>query len=184
MQVRERTLEEIESKLKEMRTDLNKITYLESALRQSFTYDIKRKIEEFLVKLYEDRKMFDKAAKAISAKAAIDITFREKIESYLRAGELYAKAGRLDDSEQMFVSALRNANSEQQAKIKLTMKNIFFVMAQELERQGKRATALQFYEKLIRIPLADFEKKLVKDKLIDKYKQLGKFKEAKLLEGM
>ena len=42
MQVRESTIEEIESKLGEMATPLNKIAYLESALHESgFSFEIK-----------------------------------------------------------------------------------------------------------------------------------------------
>ena len=43
IQIRESTIEEIEEKLKEMSTPLNKLAYLESALRESgFSFEIKR----------------------------------------------------------------------------------------------------------------------------------------------
>ncbi len=43
VQVREKTIEEIEEKLTEMSTALNKISYLESALKAvDFSFEIKR----------------------------------------------------------------------------------------------------------------------------------------------
>lgn len=183
--VREKTIDEIEARLIGMTTDLNKIAYLESALRESgFTFEIKRFVWGVLSDLYEDRKMFDKAAKVMSNKAGSEISFREKIDSYLRAAELYAKAGKVEDTDDMFVRALRNASDEQKAQIKLARKNILIVNAQVLEKKGKRASAAKFYERLIKMNLDEIEKNQIKNKLIDTYKALGKFREAKLLEGV
>ena len=43
IQVRERSIEEIEEKVKEMNTSLNKINYLESAVKvPGFSFEIKR----------------------------------------------------------------------------------------------------------------------------------------------
>jgi len=182
--VREKTIEEIESKLKTLITDLNKIAYLESALKENFTYDIKRKIWDYLVRLYGERKMYDKAGKAMAARAGIDISFRDKIESYLKAGELYAKAGKIEESENMFARAMRDANFEQKQRIKLAMKNIFIVSAHDLEKQGKKTSAVEFYERLIKMDLDVLEKKEIKEKLLSTYKAMGKFRDVKLLEGI
>ena len=184
IRVKEKTIEEIESKLQSMNTDLNKIAYLESALKIDFIFEIKRFIWETISRLYEDRKMYDKSGRAMVGKANIDITFREKIESYLKAGELYAKAGKVDDSEQMFIRALRDASESQKQKIKLAMKNIFLISAQELEKKDKKLNSTYFYEKLVKMPLDSLEKQEIKNKLILIYKSLGKFREARLLEGI
>ncbi len=180
----ENSREEILSELSKMRTDLNKISYLEKTLRLNYSFEVKRFILAELVKLYEERLMFDKAAVAMSNRAGIDITFREKIESYLKAGELYARAGKIEDSEAMFTRAVRDASIEQKAKILLARKNIYITSAKNLERVGKRASALKFYEKLIKMKLNDLEKQEIKQKLLDMYKRLGKFKEAELLAGV
>jgi len=114
--VRERTIREIEEKLKGMNTSLNKIAYLESALRQDLDPKVKRFVWKTISGLYEERKMYDKAAVAMEGKAGIDVTFRERMESYLKSGELFAKAVRVEDAEKMFVRALREANSEQKQR--------------------------------------------------------------------
>lgn len=184
IQVKEKTIREIEEKFNQMNTDLNKISYLESVLKKDFMFEIKRFVLDKLTELYEERRMFEKAAKATAFKAGIDISFREKIESYLKAGELYAKTGKIKDAEEMFIRASREANIGQKQKIRLAMKNIFLVNAQELEKKGKKVGSLKFYERLIKMNLDDLEKKEIKEKLISIYKALGKFREAELVEGL
>jgi len=185
VQVRERTIEEIEEKLSTIRTELNKITYLESALREAgFSFEIKRFLYGELSRLYEEKKMYDKAARAMANKAGMEVTFREKIDSYVSAAELYARMGRVDDADEMFVRAMRDSNVEQKAKIKLARKNVYLVSALSLEKAGKRGGSVKFYEKLVRMGLEESEKNQIKKKLVVMYKALGMFREAKLLEGV
>ena len=181
IRIKEKTLEEIEAKVNNMFTVLNKIAYLESALKENFSYKIKRFIWEKLVELYEERGMYEKAGKAMSNKAGIDFSFLEKIESYLRAAELYSKAGKIEDAEEMFIRALKDASIEQEQKIRLAMKNIFLINAAELEKKDKRVAASKFYERLIKMHLDELEKSEIKEKLVAIYKSLGKFREMKLL---
>ena len=185
IQVREKTIEEIEERLAEMNTDLNKINYLESALKEGdFSFEIKRFLWGNLAKLFEDRKMFERAARAMANKAAMEITFKDKIESYTVSAEFFAKLGRVDDADEMFSRALRDANNEQKSRIKLARKNIYLMNARELEKKGKKASASKFYEKLIKMELDNIEKEVIKERLISTYTSLGMFREAKLLEGI
>lgn len=145
IQVREKTIEEVESRLAEMGTALNKINYLESVLKAtSFSFEIKRFLWKELSKLYEARGMFEKSAKAMANKAGIEVSFREKIDSYVTAAELFSRIGKVDDADDMFVRAGRDANVEQKRMIKLARKNVYIVSARELERKGKRAGAVKF----------------------------------------
>tara|TARA_Y100000310_G_C20539352_1_gene742448 strand:+ start:544 stop:1104 length:561 start_codon:yes stop_codon:yes gene_type:complete len=185
VQIREKTIEEIEDKLLEMTTSLNKINYLEFALKESgFSFEIKRFLWGKLSGFLEERGMYERAAKALSNKASSEVSFKERIDNYLYAAELYSKAGKLDDADEMFVRAIRDGNSEQKLKIKLARKNIYLSSAKVLEEKGKRASAVKFYEKVIKMNLEDIEKKEIKGKLITTYKSLGLFREAKLLEGI
>jgi len=63
----------------------------------------------------------------------------------------------------------------------LARKNIYLVLAEGLEAEGKRAGAVKFYEKLIKMNLDDIEKGKIKVKLLGMYNALGLFREAKLL---
>ena len=182
IQVREGTIEEIEERVGEMNTSLNKINYLESAVRvPGFSFEIKRFLWAELCELYKERKMFERAARAMSNKAGMEVSFREKIESYLSAGELFAKVGKIDDAEEMFVRAGRDANIGEKVKVKLARKNIYLVLARGLDTEGKRGGAVKFYEKLIKMNLDDVERDEIKEKLLGIYKALGMFREARLL---
>jgi len=183
-QIKERTIEEIKAKLENMNTELNKLSYLEIALREAgLSYEIKRFLLEEAASLYEIRKMHEKAAKAMATKASIDVTTKDKIEAYLKAAEMYSKAGKIDFAEEIFLRASREANNEQRAKIGLAKKNIYSRFAKELETQGKKASALKFYEKLIKMEIDPLEKQIIKKRLTEIYKGLGMFREAKFLEG-
>jgi tetratricopeptide (TPR) repeat protein len=185
IQVREESIDEIRGKLAEMSTALNKINYLESASNISgFSFEIKRFLWDELARLYEERKMFERAARAMSNKAGMEISFRDKIDSYVTAAELFARVGKVDDADDMFVRASRDANTEQKSKVRLARKNIYSVSAKELESKGKRASAVKFYEKLIKMNLDEIEKTEIKEKLLATYKALGMFREAKLLAGL
>ena len=185
IQVRERTIEEIEEKLAEMNTDLNKISYLESALKAtSFSYEIKRFIWGKIAELYEGRGMFDRAAKAMANKASVEPMAKDRIDNYITAAEIYCRVGKVDDADDMFLRATRDGNDEQKRAIKLARKNVYLVSAQELERKGKKAHAAKFYEKLIKMRLEDVERLEIRHKLLDTYTALGKFREAKLSEGL
>ena len=185
IQVKEKDIDEIKEKIAKTNTILSKINYVESAIKESnFGLEIKRYLYQVLSELYEERKMFDRSAKAMSNKASMEITFRNKIESYLRAGELYSKALKADDADEMFSRASREANDLEKQKIKLTKKNIYFATARDLEKKMKRSAASKFYEKLITMNLEEIEKKEVKEKLVSIYKNLGMFREIKLLEGI
>lgn len=182
VQVRERTIEEIERKISTMSTALNKISYLESALKVvSGSFEIKRFIWGELAKLYEERKMFERAARALGSLASMEPMFRERMDSYVMAAEMFCRIGKVEDADQMFVLAARDIGEEGKARIRLARKNVYLSAASELERKGKRASAVKFYEKLIKMRLDDSERGEILDKLRNSYKALGMFREAKLL---
>lgn len=184
IRVEESSLEEIENKLSSFKTDLSKISYLESVLNErGFSFEIKRFIYSKLSEFYERGGMLEKAARAMANRAGIEVRFKDKIDSYVNAGEYYAKIGKVDDAENMFIRATREANSLDKAKVLLARKNIYLMMARKFYTDGKRASALKFYEKLIKIKLEEIEKREVKTRLIDTYRALGRFKDAQLIEG-
>lgn len=183
--VRERTIEEIEKKLGSMNTALNKISYLESALKEAgFSFEIKRFLWGKLSELYAERKMFERAAKASANKAAVEISSLEKVDSYIMAAEFYSKVGKVEDAEDMFVRASRDGDSSLRQRVKLARKNIYFTSAKELDSLGKKGSAVKFYERLIKMDLEEIEKNEIRDRLVDIYNALGMFREARLIEGL
>ena len=183
LRIKERTLTEVQTKLATMFTDLNKISYMENALKESLTFDVKRFLYTELSKIYSSRKMFDKAALAVANKIAITTTFREKIETYIQAGELFAKAARLLESEQMFNKAIGEGNTREKEMIKQKMISTFLENAEQLDREGKRTHSVKFYERLLTMPIPDAKKQEIKQKILPIYKALGKFAEARAIEN-
>lgn len=184
MQVKEHLFQDVKSKYETLSTDLTKMEYLESVLKMSdVNMDVKKFSLGMLAELYEKRMMFDKAAKAMFGKAGYDLTFREKIDTYLKAAEYYAKAGNVLGAEDMFARASREANTEQQARINLAKKNIYFTIANDLEKRGRMSNATKFYEHLLTLKIDDLEKSMIKNKLVDYYKRMGRFGEMRTVEA-
>ncbi len=182
VQVREKTIEEMKVKLSSMATALNKIIYLESALKTiGGNFEIKRFVWGELSGLYEERKMFERAARALGTLASMEPMFRERMDSYVMAAEMYARVGKVSDADEMFVRAARDAGGEDKAKVMLARKNVYLNAASDLERRGKRASAVKFYEKLIKIKLETLERDEIVEKLRVSYKALGMFREARML---
>lgn len=172
----------MERKVATMSTALNKISYLESALKVvGGSFEIKRFIWSELAKLYEERKMFERAALALGNLASMEPMFKDRMDSYVMAAEMYCRIGKINDSENMFVAAARGVTGTGKEKVMLARKNVYFGFARDLEAQGKRASAVKFYEQLVKMKMEKVEKEEVVEKLRVAYKALGMFREAKLL---
>lgn len=182
IQVRERSVEAMREKLATMVTALNKISYLESALTSAgSSFEIKRFIWSELAFLYAERKMFERAARAFQSLASLEPMFRERMDAYVMAAEMYCRLGKIDDAEHMFTAAVRDASEEGKRKVLLARKNVYFKFARDLTSSGKRASGVKFYEKLNKMKLDEIEKTEVLAKLKESYNALGMFREAKLL---
>ena len=182
VQVREKTIEEMRVKLGSINTALNKIIYLESALKAvGGSFEIKRFVWGELAGLYEERKMFERAARALGNLASMEPMFRETMDSYVMAAEMFCRIGKISDADEMFVRATRDVAGDGKGKVMLARKNVYFGFARELEKKGKRASAVKFYEKLIKMRLEDVERDEILEKLRMSYRALGMFREARLL---
>jgi tetratricopeptide (TPR) repeat protein len=184
IQVLETTLEQIKERLGRMRTNLNKADYLEGAFKKDLSIEIKKFILETLTQIYEQDRMYSKAAKAMSNKARFDSTFKERIISYTKAAEFFCKIGSIEDSEDMFNRAFRESNEVEKLDIIKIRKEMYFSSAEQLEKIGKKSSALKFYEKLIKMRLDELEKEKVKEKLVRTYKLLGRFNDADVISAL
>lgn len=184
IRVQENTLQEIEEKFNSIRTDLIKLEYLESVLKKGdISIEIKRFAYSNIAELYESRLMFDKAGHAMSMLAGYQTTYREKIDSDINAAEYFARGMKIMLAEDMFLRAMRESNVEQKKKVEMARKNIFMAVAKELESKRKMNYAAKFYEHLLTLKLDELDKELVKGKLVEYYKRIGKFNDAKIVEN-
>ncbi|MEM4330868.1 MAG: hypothetical protein QW273_02575 [Candidatus Pacearchaeota archaeon] len=179
MRVNENTIEEIEKKLNSFSTDFNRILYLESAMKKELPIETKRFILNKLISLYEAGRMFEKAGKTLTTKARLDYTFREKIEDFVRAAEMFCKAGKIEDAEIVFTNAINEANEMQRKEISQKRVLMYKQYAEYFEKIGKRSLSAKFYEKLLNIKINNEEREKIKEKLKNIYLSIGKLKEAK-----
>lgn len=181
--VHEKTLDEVKKKLETQTSDFNQISYLENVIaQQSLTFDIKRWTYTKLAELYEKKRYFDKAARAVLNRTTLEVLYRERIASFLRAGDLFAKGARMEECIQAFLKAYSEGNNQEKSIIKQKMMESIRNAAMEAERSGKKNAVIPYYQKLLELPIGENERQQIKEKLIVLYKSLGKFAEIKSLE--
>lgn len=171
--------EELEKGLEE-RSDFLKIEYLERSLRESPSIDVKKFIFEKLAELYEKKKMFLEAGKNLSKIADISITFREKIDFFIREIELYIRASKYDLAREGMKKALGIASMAQRREIKEVIKQIYLRQLEVYEQEERRSHAVKIYEILLDLA-EEYEKKEIIEKLLVLYDKLGEIKKARLL---
>ena len=181
--VHEKTLDEIKKKLETQISEFSQIAYIEAVLsRQEITFDIRKWAYTKLSELNEKKNYFEKAARILLNRATIEVTFRDRIATFLKAGELFAKAARMEESVQTFMKAYAESNSREKEAIKQKMANVIKQCANDAEKSGKKRSVIPYYQKLLELSIPESERKQIRDKLIATYKALGNFSEAKSLE--
>lgn len=182
-EAKETKKEEIKAKLKIIGGDMLKIEYLENCLKRQIAFDVRKFVYLGLAELYESRLMFNEAAKNVDGAAEISITFREKMENYMRAAELLIKHGSYDAADKSFEKALVCGNSREKEALKKKFKEAYFTRAKEFEAGKKLNNAIKIYEKLpIYRFVSEDEKKTINLKLAILYSKVGKIQEAMRLE--
>ncbi len=181
MKVEEKTRQEIEAKSSQM-SDFLKMEYLESCIKQHREFDIKRFCNVKLAELYEKRNMFSEAARNSAAAADMAVTFKEKIDAYLKETELWIRAGIYERADESFRKALASGNSQEKYEAKRAVKEYYKKQAGIYEKAGKSTNALKAYLKLIEMT-EDAEKTEVKKKILALYSRLGKIKEYGALKA-
>ncbi len=184
MQVKETTKEEIDAKASKM-SDFLKMEYFESCLKQhrEVSFEIRKYVNTQLANLYESRSMFLEAAKNMNSLADIATTFNEKRLAFIRAMDLYIKAGTYDRADDTFKKAMACANTIEKDDIKKQVKVWYKAQGQNYEKTQKNGNALKSYEKLYSLDLQEQEKQEVRQKLLTLYNKLGKIREFNALKG-
>lgn len=166
----------IEAKLSKV-GDYVKIDYLTRCLKQPIDFDTKKFIILKLSGIYEQRKMFLEAAKLLKAGADINTTYQGKIDDYVKAMELFIKAGVFDEADGCYNKALACANDNQKIAIKISRKEHYKTQAKDYMQKDKRKHAMETYEKVLSLDLDPVEKKNAQAELSWLYEKLGKVRE-------
>ncbi len=177
MQIKERTKKQIQERADSM-SDFLKIEYLEECLKTPITFDIKKFVQDMLIEIYLQRKMYSQAAKYAVSNSEISVRYIDKIENYLKAAKLYVKAGMLNDADICYRKSLACGNIEQKKQVEGEIIRYYWEQAENFEKQDKRVHAVRIYEKLRQLVKDENQKSEIKQKLIKLYERMGKIKEA------
>ena len=174
--IEEKTKGDIERKLEGM-GDYVKMSYLQRALRSGFNYDTRKFILLKLSEIYESRKMFLEAARMIRSAAEINTTFKNKMQDYMKAVNLYIKGLDYVETDRMFAQALALASNKEKLELKGNFKDFHLEQARSLLNADKRNQAKIVYEKILTLELDIEERRELQKQLLDLYDKLGLVKD-------
>ncbi|MFC1686145.1 hypothetical protein ACFLZZ_03955 [Nanoarchaeota archaeon] len=153
--------------------------YLENLL-QRLNLDSNLKIfsSRKLADLYARRGMYASAARIITNAAMAAPTFALKKDLCMEAGMMAIKAGNYLLADDSFRHAGEEAPLHEKEKIKREAQDLFMFEAEQLEKKGRIARAVQLYEKTLREDRTDESLKQIKEKLVVLYERLGKIDDS------
>jgi len=175
--------EDIEEKISG-KGDYVQMDYLSGLIKEKLPRETKHFIYLKLTMIYERRGMLTDSARMCEGLAMISIAFSEKIKHYVKATELYIKAGSFDNADYALKKALSEANATERAEIYFAVKEFYKRQAEAYERELRRNNAVRIYEKLLEMKISEVERKEIKEKLMNLYEKLGRFKELKTLKKL
>jgi len=165
--------------------DFVKIDYLKRYLEVVDSLEVKKFVLLNLAGICEANGMFGEAAKNMAVAADICLTYREKIEFFMKEAELLVKFGNFDLAEKAFERAYALGNSQEKINVKNKYHEFYRIQGELEEQQGKNRKALEVYERLLPMIENETLKLHVKEKMLELYQKLGRMKEyEELREGV
>lgn len=157
--------------------DYVKMDYLQSVMKKNIDFDTRKFVMMTLSGIYEQRGMFNDAAKLINGAAEINTTFQGKVLDYSKAMELFIKAGSYDESDVAFSKALACCNTVQKNDLRMKRKAMFKSQVKFYLDKDKRTNAMKTYEKFLTLDLTPLEREDAQRALTGLYEKLGKIRE-------
>lgn len=169
---------EIEEAIKD-KGDFVKIDYLKRYLEKDIPFSLKKFVYLKLAEIYEGKELFGEVARMYYLIALTSITFREKIEYYLKSIKFYVRDLNFEGAEESIKRVVENANVQQRDEIIKQIKSFYIEQARDFERKGIKRKAVAVYERIIKMKtLEESERLEVRDKLRRLYESLGLFRES------
>lgn len=137
-----------------------------------------------MAQIYLNHSMFVDAAKMFSSAAVNCLTFKEQQDNYIKEAKSYVKAQKFEDAQNSLKKAFADASAESRRKMYDELIVFYKKEGESLEKNGLKGKATKLYERLIRMKLTKEDKSIVKERLLDLYKKLGKIKEYNFLQSI
>jgi len=184
LRAEEKTIPEIEAKMKLVGGDMVKIEYLENCTKQPLANDVKRFCYLKLAELYASKLMFKTAAKNMDLAGECATTYKDKVSYFMKEIEYLMKDEDYLFIEKAFKKALNCTTTSEKKALEAQLKKAFINRAEEYEKRGKRNAAIKVYEKFCEMHYTtQDEKKEVMARLADLYSKTGKVREAMKTEA-
>ena len=179
----EKTIPEIEARLKTIGGDMLKIEYLENCLKQQLANDVRRGVHVKLAELYAIRLMYFEAAKNLEGAADCAVTYKDKMQIYSSAAKMWIRGANYSKANESFKKALACANDLEKESLKAQLKQDYLSAAEKFEKLNRNNNAIKVYDELkILNLLTSEEKDRINAKLVTLYTKVGRIREAIQLE--
>ena len=176
------SISDIENEL-DGKGDFVQIDSMTRFLKEDLLFDTKKYVSIRLADIYEKRAMFAEAAKIYELIGEFSKNYSEQMKYYLRATEIFIKAGDIEKADECLRKAIKETTGRQKADILSSMKNLYMHQAEKYEEDKRRSHAVKLYEKLLVMDLSEEEREKIKKKLLELYETLGKVREYYMLKG-
>jgi tetratricopeptide (TPR) repeat protein len=161
--------------------DFVQIDYLTRFIAQKPSIHEKKFAFMKLIEIYEAKKMFNDVAKIYSNLIMIATSTQERVDYLIKQAKAYVQGENFDESDKIMRKAMEEVTVIKKAEIYEEIKNFYKKQAEIYEKDSKRNHSVKIYEKMLGMKISDSERKEIKEKLLDLYEKLGKFKESSAL---
>jgi len=109
--------------------------------------------------------------------ALISLNMEDKIKHIMKSAELYLIAGMFDKSDEAIRKAVGGVDLRQKQEIQNSILKSYKKIAEEYENSGKKHSAVELYERILKLNLNSPERDFAMGKLKSLYMQLGRAKD-------
>jgi len=162
--------------------DFVQIDYLSRFLEQRPPTHKKKLAFAKLLEIYESKKMFNDSAKVYDSLAILATSKQERIDYLVRGIKSYIQGENFEEADSILRNAMGEATIIKKEEIYDSIKNFYKKQAEIYEKESKRNHSVKIYERMLGMRMSDEERREIKEKLLELYEKLGKFRESSILK--